>query len=115
MDFHTKEITAQFVKCASCKTEWRAYTSEKCAHCVDSIGTPLVLDADIIKTLMNLTHVMPFDDMENFEGIMEMIGARRMQAYWLYLRQLTPAKNVQYVMDTFKKVFERCVEHVTKP
>ena len=115
MDFHTKEITAQFVKCARCKTEWRAYTPEKCTHCVDSIGTPLVLDADVIKTLVNLTHVMPIDDMENFKGIMEMIGARRMQAYWLYLRRLTPSKDVQYVMDTFKEVFERCVEDITKP
>lgn len=95
--------------------EWRAYEPENCTYCADGMGTPLVLDADIIKTLMNLTASPPINDKENFEAIMEMIGARRMQAYWMFLHRLTPSNEVHYVMDIFKKVFERCVEDVVPP
>ena len=79
------------------------------------MGAPLVLEAGDIQNLLHLIDVIPFDDMDNFTGIMEMIGARYMQAYWMYLRILAPTENIQYLMEVFRGAFTRTVEDVVPP
>jgi hypothetical protein len=79
------------------------------------MGAPLALEKYHKESLLHLIDVMPIDDMDNFTGIMQMIDARYMQAYWMYLRTLVPTKNIQYLMDVFHGAFKITVEDVVPP
>jgi hypothetical protein len=79
------------------------------------MGAPLALEQYHKESLLHLIDVVPFDDMDNFTGIMQMIDARYMQSYWMYLRTLVPTKNIQYLMDVFHGAFKITVEDVVPP
>lgn len=115
LHFHSRDIMAHFLECSSCNFVWRAYHPENCSHCVNSMGTPLVLGANHEQSLLHLIDVIPYEDMDNFIGIMEMIGARYIQAYWMYLLTLNPTENIRYLMNLYNEVFARIVEDVVPP
>ena len=115
MDFHSDDITVPFLTCTSCDFVWRAFESENCSHCEGKMGAPLALEQYHKESLLHLIDVMPIDDMDNFMGIMQMIDARYMQAYWMYLRTLEHDENVQHLMDVFHGAFTQTVEDVVPP
>ena len=115
MEYDSHDISAYFLHCLECDTQWRSHHLQTCEHC-STMGLALQLDEAQINALMEAVNT-PFYGVNDETDILFVLSIMRefwsdvpeallAQACWMHLRTQVRTKKIMIAMEYFEERFQ---------